>query len=159
MNGEGKYQKGTDARRHPYICQIQKQSLQPDHSTPLHRQTQDTPTQGCSRDTAEQGIDGKTPDHINHSCLNTRQIQNNTEHSQKKRLHESAQTGKGNRRHRQKSKSHPWQHRPSSSDSPKQKRKLRKKETEGNRQHGPKPTCRSLTKQTKHQNQYLINVK
>ena len=62
MNREGKYQKRTDARRHPYSCQIPKQSLQPDHSTPLHRQTQDTPTQGCSRDTAEQGIDSKTPD-------------------------------------------------------------------------------------------------
>lgn len=107
MNGEGKYQKGTDARHHPYICQIPKQSLQQCHSTPLHRQTPDTPTQGCSRDTAEQGIDGKTPDQINHSYLNTRQIQNNTEYSQKKRLHESPQTGKGNRRHRQKSKSYP----------------------------------------------------
>lgn len=27
MNGEGKYQKGTDARRHLYSCQIPKQSL------------------------------------------------------------------------------------------------------------------------------------
>ena len=107
MNGEGKYQKRTDARHHLFSWQFLRQILQQCHSTPLHRQTPDTLPQGCSRDTAEQGIDGKTPDHINHSCLNTRQIQNNTEYSQKKRLHESPQTGKGNRRHRQKSKSHP----------------------------------------------------
>ena len=113
----------TVARSQSRAC---NQTIAP-HSTGRHH----TPTQGCSRDTAEQGIDGKTPDHINHSCLNTRQIQNNTEYSQKKRLHESPQTGKGSRRHRQKSKSYTWQHRPSSSDFPKQKRKLRKKETEG----------------------------
>lgn len=62
MNGEGKYQKRTDARRHLFSWQFPRQSLQPCHSTPLHRQTPDTPTQGCSRNKAEQGIDNKIPD-------------------------------------------------------------------------------------------------